>query len=96
MFSDRNGSNSNIFNNSAIKCHKFANIFSAFSGGLGPQCSGHGLQVVLVERESSKAMFVARNSNCFMLHCARNVALHFACFIQLPLSVTCFYVAGFI
>jgi len=47
--------------------------------------NGYSLQVELVERESSNAMFVARNSNCF-----RNVTLHFACFIQLSLSVTCF------
>ena len=43
-----------------------------------------------MERESSKAMFVAHNSNCLMLHCVRNVTLHFACFIQLSVSVTCF------
>ena len=71
-------------------CSRVAFSASPSSRGLGPQCSGHGLQVELVERESSKAMFVARNSNCLTLHCVRNVTLHFACFIQLSLSVTCF------
>ena len=36
MLSDRNGSNSNIFNNNATKCHKFASIAFISTGILAP------------------------------------------------------------